>query len=276
MTLDTSVPLAVQWGAPAAPALPVHGVIAVPVQGDAPENAPGSPYDCDAFVARYAAVWAWGLADPARTSEPYYEHLLDLALPAQAPRPASILDAGCGPGRVLGELARRAPDAAGTGIDASPVMIGVADRILRGPAGAGVRLDAGDFGFDAVLVPALGRDDLTLHTRTLAEHAATGARYDLVVASHLLDRVPSPRRSLAELAGMVAPGGRLVVSCAFNYDRRESWQLSSARHLADAVADLGLVPDTVHENVRYAERLDIRGTVTEHLVAVVAAGRPPC
>ncbi|MFN8075049.1 MAG: class I SAM-dependent methyltransferase [Kineosporiaceae bacterium] len=292
MTLDTSAHL---LAAPdAAPQTPLRAVVPAPARAaglrltDAVAPvAPGSPYDSPAFVARYAAVWAWGAADPDRTSEPYYRHLLDAALDptldggtralvAHAEAPARVLDAGCGPGRVLGELARRLPGARCTGIDASAVMIGLADRLLRGRPEDAVELDAGDYGFAPVRLTPLGRADITLHARTLAEHAASGPGYDLVVASHLLDRVPAPRAALADLAAMVAPGGRLVVSCAFNYDRRDSWQLATAGQLRDALAELGLQPLRVEEAVSYRERLDIRGTVTEHVVALVVAGRPAC
>lgn len=57
--------------------------------------------------------------------------------------PVSILDAGCGSGRVTQLLLERFPEATVTGVDASPAMIDQARRRLE-PFGARIRLIVGD------------------------------------------------------------------------------------------------------------------------------------
>jgi trans-aconitate methyltransferase len=230
-------------------------------------------YADDSFVARYAAVWAYGQADPDRLSEPYYKELVDqvtLDLPAQ---PRHVLDVGCGPGRVIADLAHRLRWARCTGIDASPRMIALAQSIIHTDEGDAVLLDPTDFGFALTSIPTRGRPDVELLDQSLTSYRQRERRHDLVVASHLLDRVPDPRATLDELTHLVSPGGRLVVTCAFNYSDRNQWTLRSAHDIAQLLSSRGFEVEHQDDDVRYVERLDIRGTATHHRAALVRARR---
>jgi len=230
-------------------------------------------YDNDAFVARYAAVWAYGVADPDRTSEPYYQRVLSVALPDDHALPRSVLEVGCGPGRLIADLASRAPHAQCTAVDAAGAMVELARAILHTPQGIGVVVDPGDFGFAPATIPTYGRPDVRVQRRRL-EDLEPGGGYDLVVASHLLDRVNSPVAALEALAALTAPGGCLTLTCAFNYERRHQWVVANGADIADRLTRSGLHVEVLDDDVSYRERLDIRGTVTEHRVAVLRARRP--
>lgn len=230
-------------------------------------------YTDASFVARYASVWAFGDADPERTCEPYYRHLLQVATDADA-TPTDILDVGCGPGRLLADLARSFPEARCVGVDYSAAMIDIARRILHSSAGDRVDVDASDFGFAPVAIPGRGRPDIELECASLVDYHRSGRRHDLVVASHLLDRTERPTRTLDTLADLVTDDGLLLVSCAFNYSHRTQWTLRTAQDLVGALIALGFLIEHADDNVSYAERLDIRGTTTHHRVAVVRARKP--
>lgn len=249
----------------------VRVVPAVRQQAD-PQVDPPLPrtYANHSFVARYAAVWAFGDGDPARTSEPYYRHFIRVAT-AEAVSPIDILDVGCGPGRLIADLAEAFPSARCTGVDASPIMIDMARQILHPPRGRVHGVDLSDFGFDPVGIPARGRPDITLECTSLERYHRSGRQHDMVIASHLLDRVTSPTTALATLAHLVDDDGLLVVSCAFNYSHRVQWSLRNAQDVADALIDLGFDIQHADDDVPYSERLDARGTTTHHRVALICA-----
>jgi trans-aconitate 2-methyltransferase len=99
----------------------------------------------------------------------------------------SVLDIGCGDGRITAEIAARDPDADVLGIDPSPRMISVA------PVGGRLRFELGD-------VLSLDYTD----------------RFDLVVSFNALHWVRDQRRALDRIATALRPSGRalLVFVCA--------------------------------------------------------------
>jgi ubiquinone/menaquinone biosynthesis C-methylase UbiE len=88
--------------------------------------------------------------------EPMHRFTLSQAT-ARQPGPASILDIGCGTGRLLRRAARRVPDARMTGVDASEEMIRVARASVNGTApirfvhGFAEDMPFGDESFDLVV-----------------------------------------------------------------------------------------------------------------------------
>jgi SAM-dependent methyltransferase len=108
---------------------------------------------------------------------------------AMVPRHARVLDAGCGPGRVGGRLHELGH--AVVGIDIDPELIAAAEEDHPGP-----RWIVGDL---ATIDPA---------------GAGVEASFDAIVsAGNVMTFVESGRREavLANLAGMLADDGRLVV-----------------------------------------------------------------
>ncbi len=63
-------------------------------------------------------------------SRPFY----DLIARIDATAPSTVADLGCGPGELTADLARRWPQAEVVGVDNSPQMIEVADRLLAASA----------------------------------------------------------------------------------------------------------------------------------------------
>lgn len=108
---------------------------------------------------------------------------------AMVPRGARILDAGCGPGRVGGELARRGH--AVVGVDVDPVLIAAAEA---------------DYPEATWLVGDISELDLTTHGITQGFDA-------IVVAGNVMTFL-APSSEPAALDGLgrhLAPGGRIVV-----------------------------------------------------------------
>src|SRR5262245_26784155 len=111
-----------------------------------------------------------------------------LALPGGARPGEQWLDAGCGTGTLARQLAHHGCRV--TGVDGSARMIEVAGR-----AAAGMH-DAPNF----------------LHVNDVVALPFAAGSFDGVVCSSVLEYVQSPPRVLVELARVLRPGGRLLVS----------------------------------------------------------------
>lgn len=138
----------------------------------------------------------------SRRSSAWYEHIIrnvynqglehrtiqSVVRKLRALAPASILEVGCGPGRLLDALSGATTADDLTGIDLSPFLL---ERARRRLAGTRVRL---------------------VHSDGLAIPANEGA-FDAVVAMHYLGHLPGALRSraAAELARVIRPGGHAVV-----------------------------------------------------------------
>lgn len=232
-------------------------------------------YVVDAFVARYAAAWAYGVVGSTPSmSEDYYQGLHRTAAECLDPQGGPVLDVGCGPGRTLADLAPRYPSVRFVGVDRSPAMTDLARRILCGPATTSVDLDASDYGFAPVQLVGLGLPNVEVYTAAVETLSARQQRYQLVIASHLLDRVQQPAVVLDRLLELVAHGGNLLVSCAFNYETRQQWTSLPSQALARRVESAGYRIEVLDDDVPYREQLDARGTWTHHRVLVLRARRP--
>lgn len=98
----------------------------------------------------------------------------------------AILDVGCGTGALLESVAARAPGTRRVGVDLSPAMLAVAHRKL-GDRASLVAAEAGHLPFP-------------------------DQSFDLVLSSSALHYWPDPARGLAEIARVLVPKGRVVVT----------------------------------------------------------------
>jgi 2-polyprenyl-6-hydroxyphenyl methylase/3-demethylubiquinone-9 3-methyltransferase len=127
-----------------------------------------------------------------------------------------VLDAGCGGGLVARELA--AAGATVVGLDRSLGSLGVARRAVARPMGS--------------FHPAQGR----LERLPFADGV-----FDVVVAADVLEHVPDLPAAVAELARVLAPGGRLV----FDTINRTPWSWFTAVFGLERV--LRMVPRGTHD-----------------------------
>jgi trans-aconitate 2-methyltransferase len=168
----------------------------------------------------------------AERDQPFHDLL---ALVAAVPG-GTVVDLGCGDGR-LTALAHQSLGAASTvGIDSSPAMLAAA------PTGDGLSFELGDIG-----------------------KWAPPASYDIVLSNAALHWVPDHRAVLGRWRAALRPGGQLAVQLPANADH------PSHTAVAEVADDLGLTiePDPVAVNVlrpeEYAAILDDLGAVEQHV-----------
>ena len=122
------------------------------------------------------------------------------------PAGGSVLEIGCGTGRNLIAAARAHPDARFFGIDISSEMLATARGNVR-RAGVSERI-------------VLGRGDAASFD---PETSFGRGEFDRVFFSYSLSMIPAWREALSHAAGMVAPGGRLLVVDFGQQERMPRW-----------------------------------------------------
>ena len=136
----------------------------------------------DEWAPTYERHWMQRLVfDPIQST------LLGLAA-AQVPAPRSILDVGCGTGRLLRSAAQHFPSARLEGVDAAPQMVDVASRLVSPDA---------PIHFQQATAEALPFPD---------------AAFDLVFSTMTFHHWADQPKGVAEVARVLAPGGRWLLS----------------------------------------------------------------
>jgi len=124
--------------------------------------------------------------------EGWARKMLDERLPLAGDE--TVLDAGCGSGRVTAMLVERLPRGRVIGVDAAPSMIEHARESL---------------GDEAVLINA----DLVELTPALLREAAGVDSVDLVFSNATFHWIPDHEALFRSLHAVLRPGGRLVAQC---------------------------------------------------------------
>jgi SAM-dependent methyltransferase len=155
-------------------------------------------------------------------SQVFFEWIVDGLARAGVTAPRSLIEVGCGEGRLLRRMANRWPAAQATGLELSPGAVDAARR-----RGLSVALG----GFEAM-----------------------GGGHDLVYAVAVLEHLPSPRTFFARAVDALSDDGVLVVTQPAQ-DRPSSdvffvdhlWHFA-ADHVEALAATAGLVPVAVTSN----------------------------
>jgi 2-polyprenyl-3-methyl-5-hydroxy-6-metoxy-1,4-benzoquinol methylase/glycosyltransferase involved in cell wall biosynthesis len=124
---------------------------------------------------------------------------------AQLPPGATVFEYGCGPGHILGALAKRFPDKKFVGYDFSAVAVKVVNE------GATI----------------LGMTNIAAIS-DLPE-GTTGGIFDAVICSEVLEHVVEPWKLLEKVENFVKPGGRVILTVPYGpwepitYTQNDRW-----------------------------------------------------
>ncbi len=142
-----------------------------------------NPEPSSSVRSRFSAA-AQTYQDASRLQDRVARRLLELVPPGLSP--ASVLDVGCGSGRLTGLAAERWPEASLTGVDLAEGMIEEAGRRFPSTTIQWIQADAATF--------------------------KPGIRYDLVISSSALHWLDPFAAGLHHVATLVAPGGHLALA----------------------------------------------------------------
>jgi len=185
-------------------------------------------YTSDVAVGQYCDAH-YG---PDRLGLPNFgAELVRLCLAAHGDRPQRrALDLGCAVGRASFELARSFEQV--TAIDYASRLITLAQRLQRRGHLRYQLIEEGDLLCEHIaslaecgLVEAAPR--VSFHQGDAQQLGSRYRNYDLVLAAHLIDRLPAPARFLRQIHERLVIGGLLVLTSPYNwleeYTPRRKW-----------------------------------------------------
>lgn len=142
---------------------------------------------------------------------------LHARIAARASEPvAEAVELGCSTGRIVAELVKGAQHV--VGLDVNATVVSRAKRLLDGETIAYQRRIVGTtYEPGEVSGTALDLSRFTLVCADALDPPLVPQHYDRVVALNVLDAVPHPRRLLAVMSGLCAPGGELIIASPYQW-----------------------------------------------------------
>jgi SAM-dependent methyltransferase/uncharacterized protein YbaR (Trm112 family) len=158
------------------------------------------------------------VAEQSLTDE-FYQRMLEWCRPF-IHEEAIVLDAGCGLGRMTGEMARLGARYV-VGLDRSPRMAKEAVRILGTRSPLELTLNViGAEGMGATLELGWALDNYDVIIGDVERLPLRTAGFDLVTGFNLVDRVSDPRRMADELGRVLKPGGHLIIADPYHWEEQ--------------------------------------------------------
>ncbi len=209
----------------------------------------------DETRAFYDDVWQkYGHLDAKSPAAFHRRRLVVELAQGAAPVGTRLLDVGCGQGELIGELAHAMPGARVDGADVSQQSLD--DTRKRSPAADLFLLDLADPAFEKTNASRLGR-------------------YDLVVASEVVEHIPDDARAVKNLRSLLTPGGALVITVPGGKMSRFDELIGHQRHydpdrLSELLKSAGFEVERVlgwgfpfHSIYRTAVRIASRATMSK-------------
>lgn len=186
---------------------------------------------------------------------PRYEEMLAELVRCLPENPASVLELGCGTGRLTELLAANYPDAAITAVDAAPEMIEVArERVAYGNEAAG---------------------RVEFVASTFEEFSASDGNYDMVASNLSLHHIVDKGPYYARLRKMLAPDGFLALGDELTAEAPRIDALNRGDWEAFARQPGHLTEDELADILRHDAEFDHYETLREQITMLSAAGFDP-
>ncbi|HEY0377207.1 MAG TPA: class I SAM-dependent methyltransferase [Pyrinomonadaceae bacterium] len=236
-------------------------------------------YDKDfLFVDRYTGLYAFGhiLLDLGGAEGLYRAINCALLSNLNCNAKNTILDTGCGVGRMLYDCTDLFPNTFFVGMDYAYNMCRRAKDIV---------IDGKEISLTEALLPRGFKKSLLVLKETkkaknvfIAQGSAVSLpfrdnSFDCVVNTYLIDRVDKPKLAISEMVRVLKPGGLFVLSDPLNYEKAKPQRtIPTARKLKEVIESYGVQITESFDGLVYREVKDIRGNYDDFL-SFICIGR---
>ena len=196
-----------------------------------------SLYESTKLLGEYLLLHYGGAEELRHEALPGDRAITDISFPVRCvrklldpellPSSASAFEAGCSVGASAFELARFCHRVEAS--DYSDSFINAAKKLQAEGRHDGERLLEGAITapFQAVVPPEIDRNRVSFSVQDATALPQAMSPYDVVLAANLICRLPDPEAFLSRLAGLVKPGGQLLLTTPFTwleeYTPRDRW-----------------------------------------------------
>jgi ubiquinone/menaquinone biosynthesis C-methylase UbiE len=244
------------------------------VGGEIPVFAPNidmGKYDA-AYATKYAGIWALGYETLHRgENEGLYRTVNEMVLSeGRRNEPSTILDLGCGIGRIVADCARNFLDSFVLGFDASIHMLRRAREIVVG--NREVLFDLSSVGLKNQAICGAGANNVCLAQADAHSLPINDDSLDIVTSVNLIDRVSDPTTVFQEIVRALRKDGILVFTSPLNWTSGDLWQKHPDRNsMLKILSNLGMRMEEWFDGLFYREIEDARGSYTDWNTLVVKA-----
>lgn len=135
----------------------------------------------------------------------------------------TILDVGCGIGKITALLAKNHPSKVFFGLDSSFQMINSAYHLWSDPKP--IVIDGQDKGFEKYTFTGEKIPNITFIQGSASDLPWEAKKIDGIIASFLLDKLDYPAEVIREFHRVLSSQGSLYVIMPFNMEKRNNWKL---------------------------------------------------
>lgn len=182
----------------------------------------------------------------------------------------TIVEVGCGVGRLIADIAQAHSDVTCYGVDYSYQMLRQAQRYWL--QGQSIEIRDQHLGYPTTIIPArtpLPR--LGLLMADACDLPFDDGAINVVISSFTIDRLDDPLAAVREWYRILRPGGKMILATPLNWASASGWlRIPNGQALTDLLIDLNLLIKD-HQQVLITEPIDARGNhVGWHTEVVMA------
>lgn len=227
------------------------------------------------YVEKYAALWSFGYLNNFGYTEGFYRTINEFGFSSKEENIAyNILDVGCGVGRVSCDFAAYFKNSRVIGIDESPEMINVADKIVK--TKNRIYFDGlKNYGFKRIIINGFGLDNVNFVNKNLNYYYLknkNGKKFDIITCINFIDRVDNLDECFKMLAKLLNHSGILILASPLNFLNHTYWnKFNSVDKIKKYLIKFGLEVEISFDGLIYKEILDARGASEEYRAVILRA-----